>query len=188
MCTWLSQKVEYFGIVVRPGQLYMGNKNVGALKYAKFLTIKTQLKSFLGMCNVYRHFVKDFAKRVKPLNALTRAKIPPNLPTPTDTAAASHIVTCDTRCCAPLYWRCPKHTQSSSLMWTPAPTNFGALFAGRNQENYFILPDIGAAGSLVPIRKFALPMANASGLSGQFSNCGTSSMGNGSSSERITKL
>jgi len=38
------------------------------------------------MCNVYRRFVKDFAKRAKPLNALTRAEILPNLPPPTDVA------------------------------------------------------------------------------------------------------
>jgi len=40
------------------------------------------------MCNVYRRFVKDFAKRAKPLNALTRAEIPPDLPPPTDVTIA----------------------------------------------------------------------------------------------------
>ena len=46
----------------------------------------TQLKSFLAMCNVYQRFVKDFAKRAKPLNARTRAEIPQDLPPPTDVA------------------------------------------------------------------------------------------------------
>jgi len=41
------------------------------------------------MCNVYRRFVKDFAKRGKPLNALTRAEIPPDLPPPMDVAIAA---------------------------------------------------------------------------------------------------
>ena len=67
----------------------MHNKNVNALKHAKFPTTKTQLKSFLGMCNVYLRFVKDFAKREKHLNALTRAEIPPDLPPPTDVAIAA---------------------------------------------------------------------------------------------------
>jgi len=62
---------------------------VDALKHAKFPTTKTKLKSFLGMCNVYRRFVKDFAKRGKPLNALTRAEVPPDLPPPTDVAIAA---------------------------------------------------------------------------------------------------
>jgi len=88
-CTWFSDEVEYLGQIVRPGQLHVHEKNVDALKHAKFPTTKTQLKSFLGMCNVYRRFVKDFAKRAKPLNALTRAEIPPDLPPPTDVAVAA---------------------------------------------------------------------------------------------------
>jgi len=88
-CTWFSDEVEFLGHIVRPGQLHVHNKNVDALKHAKFPTTKTQLKSFLGMCNVHRRFVKDFAKRAKPLNALTRAEIPPDLPPPTDVTIAA---------------------------------------------------------------------------------------------------
>jgi len=88
-CTWSSDEVEYVGHIVRPGQLHVHNKNVDALKHAKFPTTKIQLKSFLGMSNVCRSFVKDFSKRAKPLNALTRAEIPPDLPPPTDVAIAA---------------------------------------------------------------------------------------------------
>jgi len=88
-CTWFSDEVEYLGHIVRPSQLHVHNKNVDALKHASFPTTKTQLKSFLGMCNVYRRFVKDFAKRAKPLNAMTRAEVPPDLPNPTDAALAA---------------------------------------------------------------------------------------------------
>jgi len=88
-CPWFSDEVEYLGHIVRPGQLHVHSKNVDALKHAKFPTTKTQLNSFLGMCNVYRRFVKDFAKRAKPLNALTRADIPLDLSPPTDVATAA---------------------------------------------------------------------------------------------------
>jgi len=87
--TWFSDEVEYLGHIVRPGHLHVHNRNVDALKHAEFATTKTRLKSFLGMCNVYRRFVKVFAKRAKPLNALTRAEIPPDLPSPTDVAIAA---------------------------------------------------------------------------------------------------
>jgi len=87
--TWFSDEVEYLGHIVRPGQLHVHKKNVEALKHAKLPTTKTQLKSFLGMCNVYRRFLKDFAKRAKPLNVLTRAEIPPDLPPPTGVAIAA---------------------------------------------------------------------------------------------------
>ena len=88
-CTWFSDEVEYLGHIVRPGQLHVHNKNFDALKHASFPTTMTQLKSFLGMCNVYRRFVKDFAKRAEPLNAMTRAEVPPDLPKPTDAALAA---------------------------------------------------------------------------------------------------
>jgi len=45
--------VEYLGHIARPGQLHAQNKNVDALQHAKFPATKTQLKSFVGMCNVY---------------------------------------------------------------------------------------------------------------------------------------
>jgi len=88
-CAWFSDEGESLGHIVRPGQLHVHNKNVDALKHAKFSTTETQLKSFLGMCNVYRRFVKDFAKRAKPLNPLTRAEILPDISPPTDIAIAA---------------------------------------------------------------------------------------------------
>jgi len=41
------------------------------------------------MCNVRRRFFKEFAKRAKPLNAMTRAEVPPDLPKPSDVALAA---------------------------------------------------------------------------------------------------
>jgi len=41
------------------------------------------------MCNVYTRFVKHFANRAKPLNAMTRAEDPPDLPKPSDAALSA---------------------------------------------------------------------------------------------------
>jgi len=68
-CAWFSDEVEYLGHIVRPGQLHVHNNNVDALKHAKFPTTKTHLKSFVGMCNVYRRFVmleRHAQRRSKP--------------------------------------------------------------------------------------------------------------------------
>jgi len=88
-CAWFSDEVDHPGHIVRPGQLHVHGKNVDALKHASLSTTKTQLKSFLGMCKVYRRFVKDFAKQAKPLNAMTPAEVPMDLPKPTDAALAA---------------------------------------------------------------------------------------------------
>jgi len=85
-CTWFSDEVEYFGHIVRPGQPHVHSKNVDALKHASFPTTKTQHKSFLAMCSVYRLFVKDLDKHAKPLNVITRAEVRSDLPTHTDAA------------------------------------------------------------------------------------------------------
>jgi len=101
-CSWFCDVVEYLGHIVRPGQLHVQNKNVDALKHAQFLTTKNLLKSFLGKCNVYRRFVKDFTKRAKPLNALTGAELPPHLPPPTDVAIAALKDICHALFCPPV--------------------------------------------------------------------------------------
>jgi len=58
----ISDVVKYLGHTVGQGQMHEHDKNVDALKHAKFPTTNAQLKSFLGMCNVYRRCIKDFAK------------------------------------------------------------------------------------------------------------------------------
>jgi len=84
--TWFSDEVEDLEHIVHPGHLHVHIENDNALKHAKLPATKTQLKSFLGMCDIYRRFVKDFAKRVTPLTDLTRAETPRDLPTRTDAA------------------------------------------------------------------------------------------------------
>jgi len=74
--------VEYLGHVIRPGRVHVLEKNPRALRGLRYPETQTQMKSFLGMCGVYRRFVADFAKRAKPLTALTSTKLPKRLPLP----------------------------------------------------------------------------------------------------------
>lgn len=88
-CAFFKREVEYLGHIICPGQLKVHNKNTDALREASFPKTKTQMKSFLGACNVYRRFVKDFAKRARPLTELTKNDVGPELPQPTDAQRAS---------------------------------------------------------------------------------------------------
>jgi hypothetical protein len=70
---------EYLGHVIRPGQLSVAEKTTAALKDTKHPTTQTELRSFLGLCNVYRCFFKGFSKIAAPLNVLLRKGETPQL-------------------------------------------------------------------------------------------------------------
>jgi transposase InsO family protein len=71
-CFFFKETVNYLGHVIQPGKLAVATKNTEALKHAKAPTTLTELRSFLGLCNVYRRFVPSFARIAAPLNALLR--------------------------------------------------------------------------------------------------------------------
>jgi hypothetical protein len=58
--------------VIRRGKLSVAEKNMSALKDAKPPMTQSELRSFLGLFNVYRRFVAGFAKIAAPLNAFLR--------------------------------------------------------------------------------------------------------------------
>ena len=66
-CEFFRREVKYLGHIIRPGKLAIYGKNLEALTKALPPKNKTQLRSFLGMCNVYRRFVKGFTRVAHPL-------------------------------------------------------------------------------------------------------------------------
>jgi len=81
-CHFFQEKEEYLGHVIRPGRVHVLDKNLRAPEGLRYPETQTQMKSFLGMCGVYRRFVADFAKIAKPLTALTSIKLPERSPPP----------------------------------------------------------------------------------------------------------
>jgi len=81
-CHFFREEAEYIGHVIRPGRVHVLEKNLRALRGLRYPETQTQMKSFLGMCGVYRRFVANFAKIAKPLTALTSTKLPKRLPLP----------------------------------------------------------------------------------------------------------
>ena len=70
-CAFFDTSVTYLGHVIRPGRLEIEPRNVFAIERARPPQNQTELQSFLGMCNVYHRFLKDFAKRAAQLNRKT---------------------------------------------------------------------------------------------------------------------
>jgi len=82
-CHLFSIEVEYLGHLVRSGSISVNEKILKAIRKAQFPKTQTQLRSFLGMCFVYRRFTDSFAKYAKPLNRLASTTLPKRLAPPT---------------------------------------------------------------------------------------------------------
>ena len=55
-CPFLDTSVTYLGHVIRPERLEVERRNVISIELARATTNQTELRSFLGLCNVYRRF------------------------------------------------------------------------------------------------------------------------------------
>ena len=75
-CHFARSTVNYLGFLVSPDGIAPDPSKLEAVQ--SFPTPKTvkDMRSFLGLCNYYRRFVKDFAKIASPLNHLTRKNVP----------------------------------------------------------------------------------------------------------------
>lgn len=71
-CFFLQRRVEYLGHVVSPGKLAVASKTVDTIQKMKPPRTVTELRSFLGLGNYFRKYVKDYAKITEPLNRKLR--------------------------------------------------------------------------------------------------------------------
>ncbi len=72
--------MNLFGHTLRPGKLELEMKRTEALEGFRFPKAQTQVRSFLGLCNVYRQFMKGFAKFATPLNIFLKNGCTEELP------------------------------------------------------------------------------------------------------------
>ena len=78
-CSSFTNNVKYLGHIIHPGTLEVDATHTIALRRAKHPTTKTQLRAFLGLCNVYRRFVPKYSHIAAPLNTLLCKGQPVNL-------------------------------------------------------------------------------------------------------------
>jgi len=75
-CEFVKTEVEYLGMVVRPEQIAMDDKKVQAIKdWPAPRTVK-EVRSFLGLGNFYRKFIRKYSDTAKPLNDLLKKDRP----------------------------------------------------------------------------------------------------------------
>jgi hypothetical protein len=75
-CAFAQTSTEYLGIIITNGQVKMDPAKVaGITGWPTPHTVK-HVQAFLGFCNFYRHFIKDFSGLTHPLLDLTRKDVP----------------------------------------------------------------------------------------------------------------
>lgn len=75
-CEFEKEEVDYLGLVIRQGQVSMDPDKVRAITDWPTPKNLRDVRGFLGFCNFYRRFIKDFSTTVQPLNELTRKDVP----------------------------------------------------------------------------------------------------------------
>jgi hypothetical protein len=71
-CEFDTNKTEYLGMIISEGNVRMDPVKVEGVRNWPRPDNKREVQSFLGFCNFYCRFVKDFASIAKPLTQLTR--------------------------------------------------------------------------------------------------------------------
>lgn len=70
-CHYFQNEVQHLGNIVKPGQLLVKEKSIKSLAQALSRRNHTEIKSFLGMRDVYTRFIKVYAPISNPLTELT---------------------------------------------------------------------------------------------------------------------
>ena len=74
-CSLFAKEVEYLGHIISEQGVSMDPKKIEAIKTWTEPSSVRELRSFLGLCNYYRRFIKGFATVAKPLTKLTHKNV-----------------------------------------------------------------------------------------------------------------
>lgn len=75
-CHFLQRQVKYLGHMVKPRCSVIGKKNVMSQRDAQSSTNETQPRSFIGLCNIHRRYIKDPTGLANMLNKVLKKGAP----------------------------------------------------------------------------------------------------------------
>ncbi len=73
-CHWMNQRIKLLGHFIENGKIEMDASKIEAIINRKAPNNVKEVQVYLGLCNFYRRFFKDFAAIVKPLTNLLNKK------------------------------------------------------------------------------------------------------------------
>jgi hypothetical protein len=71
-CEFSVQNIHYLNFIVNTDGIFVDLEKISAIKDWQPFTIIKNIQSFLGFCNFYRRFIRNYGRIIKPLNHLIR--------------------------------------------------------------------------------------------------------------------
>jgi hypothetical protein len=75
-CEFHKESIEFLGYIISPQGVSMAPSKVSSILHWPAPQTLRHVQQFLGFANFYRRFIKDYAKVITPLTALTRKQSP----------------------------------------------------------------------------------------------------------------
>ena len=75
-CVFHATSIDYLGVILEKGVTRMDPVKIKGVQNWPKPTTVTEVRAFIGFCNYYRIFIKNFAGCVKPLVNLTKKDVP----------------------------------------------------------------------------------------------------------------
>ena len=130
-CMFAQTSIEYLGIIITEGRLKMDPAKLTAITNWPIPRTVKQLQAFLGFCNFYRQFFKDYSHKAHPLFHLTKKDVPFLWQQPQETAFHSLI---DGFTTAPVL-ALPDHAKPFHLITDASDFATGAILEQPNALN-----------------------------------------------------
>jgi Reverse transcriptase (RNA-dependent DNA polymerase)/RNase H-like domain found in reverse transcriptase len=74
-CHLFQKKIKYLGHIALPGKLQIDQNKTLSVRQATVPRTRTEMRSFLGLCNVYRRFIPHFAQISSPLTSYLKGNV-----------------------------------------------------------------------------------------------------------------
>uniref|UniRef100_A0A8C5PKT4 Gypsy retrotransposon integrase-like protein 1 n=1 Tax=Leptobrachium leishanense TaxID=445787 RepID=A0A8C5PKT4_9ANUR len=74
-CIFDTDKVEFLGFIISPGNIRMDPSKTEAVATWPVPANKKGVQSFIGFCNFYRKFIRNFSTIIRPLTRLTKQDV-----------------------------------------------------------------------------------------------------------------